>query len=402
MYPLDVVLIGCGDFSVGRAETLRSYVRRELSNLLARVKTEFPDAARAIKQLKLANDELVLFLIYLRSLEDLVQLQRLAAAFPGQPILGLRDAKSDQQLFRGALRAGAAFAIPVPFEAADLQAALEWISRQYGFVPKQTPLIGVAGVGSGAGATTLAVNLAFEAAASLGRRCILTEAAPRLGTLATFLDVEPRFTIHHLLDDPEHLDIEMVRGALTPVTTNLDLLPGPQHAIHPREVPAAELVRVIHYARPLADLIVMDVPCTYDDLYFETLAAADQIVLVMQQRLPSVRAMQMVRDALHRAGVRDDKQRIVVNRYDPRVPGFGADELGRHLGLAKPPRTVADDSAGVGAAVHLGLPLRQHCPASAALADIEKLLRSLLNLRNLPPAEKPGALRRLVRAFGIG
>ena len=76
-------------------------------------------------------------------------------AFPGQPILGLRDSRSKQQLFQGALRAGAAFAIPVPLDPYDFQTALEWISRQYGFVPKRTPFIAVAGVSSGAGAHDL-------------------------------------------------------------------------------------------------------------------------------------------------------------------------------------------------------------------------------------------------------
>ncbi len=401
MYPLNAVLIGCGDFSVGRSETLRAQVRRELSNLLACVRTEFADVTAAIERFQLGPDEPVLFLVYLRSLDDLAQLPQLAARFPGQPILGLRDARSDQQLFRGALRAGASFAIPVPLEPTDLQAALEWIGREYGFVPRQTPVVAVAGVTGGAGATTLALNLAYEAAVTLERRCILAEAALRLGVLATYLEVEPRFTIHHLLEDLEGLDIDLVRSALTPVVPNLDLLSGPQHAIQPRPVQVADLARVIHYARPLADLIVVDVPCTYDDLFFQLLAAADQVVLVMEQKLASVRAVQMVRDSLRRDGAKAEQQRVVVSRYDPRVPGFRADELARHLGLTAVPRTVANDFASVSGAIHLGLPLRKHAPASPVLADIENLLRSLLDLRERPQAEKPGAFRRLVHAFGL-
>ena len=110
----------------------------------------------------------------------------------------------------------------------------------------------------------------------------------------------------------------------------------------------------------------------------------------MEQKLPSVRAIQMVRDTLHRADGGADPPLVVINRYDPRMLGFGAEDLAHHLGLASVPRTVANDFTNVSAAIHHGRPLRQQTPGSPALADIDELLRPLLNLRDRPKKEKPG------------
>jgi pilus assembly protein CpaE len=399
MYPLNVILIGCGDAWVGREHSLRALVRRELSNQLACVKSEFRDVDGAIRDVHFEKDEHALFLIQLHILDDLPQLQRLSAAFPGQPILALRDVGSDRQLFLGALRAGAAFAIPVPFESEDFKAALDWIAREFGFVPRQTTTIAVAGVTGAAGATTIALNLAYEIATSMNRQCILAELAVRLGMLATYLNVEPRVTLFHLVDNLEQLDVETVRQALTPVAENLHLLAGPQEAILGNTVPPADMLRVVQYLKPLADVVVLDVPCTYDDLYFESLTQADKIVLVMEQKLPSVRAVQMVRDALHRRGVAASKQSIVVNRYNASTTGFTADELAQHLHVAKV-LTVANDFAAVNAAVNNGRPLRQQAANSRVLTDITALIRPLLDMRQLP-VEEPNFFKRVVRAFGM-
>ena len=45
---------------------------------------------------------------------------------------------------------------------------------------------------------------------------------------------------------------------------------------------------------------LFDVPCTYDDMYFETLAIADQVVLVGEQKIPSIRTLKLVCEALTR------------------------------------------------------------------------------------------------------
>jgi len=394
MYPLHVILVGCG-------ESIRGQVRRQLANQLVWIKAEYRDVTTALQKTKLDADELPLFIVYLRGLDDLPQLQKLSSAFPGKPILALRERNSDQQVFLGALKSGAAFAIPVPLDGDDLQTALNWIGRQFGYTPRLATVVAVAGVAGGCGASTVAVNLAHEFGATLAKHTILMELSTRLGMLASYLNVEPRFSLLNLLEDTENLDMDYFRQVLTKVNDHLELLSGPPQAIQTQGGSPADLMRIVHYARPLADVVVLDVPCTYDDTYFEALSSADRIVLVWEQKIPSVRALQMVRDALHRKHVPDERVPLVVNRYEERVKGFTLTDLEQLLHV-KGLRTVANDFGNISAAQNSGQSLRSQAPGSRALADIDKLVRHLAGLREVSATDKQTSVfGRVVRAFGL-
>lgn len=396
MYPLQILLVNCPD-------TWRGHVRRELGNHRALVKAEFRDVVSVLQRFYQNDaDQHFLMVMYIRNADELPQLQRLSAAFPNQPILALRDRDSDQSLFLGALRAGAAFAVPVPLDREDLGTALNWIARQFGYTPPESRVVAVAGVNGGCGATSVALNLAYEIGCK-NKTCLLIELAQRMGMLATCLHLDPKHTILDAFAEGDNLDLEVLRNVLTVVNDQFAVLPGPQQAIHTPHVPPAEVLRVLTYARPLADVIVVDVFCTYDDLYFDVLAAADHIVLLWEQKIPSARALQMVRDALHRRQIPPNRVTLVLNRYDPRMPGFGMADLQKLLGV-RDVRTIANDWAAMSEALNAGRPLRLQAPKSRALADISALADEVLGLKKAPqPAahETTNLFGRMVRAFGL-
>src|SRR6185312_11912944 len=109
--------------------------------------------------------------------------------------------------------------------------------------------------------------------------------------------------------------------------------------------------QLIAICRRLAPLVILDVPSTFDDLQFQTLAVADQVVLVGAQTVASVRTLKLLRDTLEReegiAGMR-----LVINRYEPSLPGFSAERLADLLGT--PVLTVANDYPAVMSAVNAG------------------------------------------------
>ena len=61
------------------------------------------------------------------------------------------------------------------------------------------------GAAGGSGATTVAFNLAYEIAEKLGQPTILAELTLQMGTLASMLDLQPKFTLPHLIrENPPH------------------------------------------------------------------------------------------------------------------------------------------------------------------------------------------------------
>ncbi|MBY0522026.1 MAG: hypothetical protein K2R98_01420 [Gemmataceae bacterium] len=392
MYPLKVILIGCLD-------RVRVDVRQVLSNRLAVVETEYGDLAVALQQsLNTDAQDKRLFIVYLRSDADLQNLKRLYTALGDQPILGLRDENSDIRLFSSAMRSGAAFVVSLPLAGDDLTIALNWIARQYGHTVREAPVIAVSGVTGGCGATVLALNLAREIGHRRKRRCVLMELSLKMGAVATYLNVEPRFTSDDLLGQLEGLDIEAVRPALTPAAENLDILAGPQQQIKPLTATWENVSRIVNHLRMLADVVVLDVPCTYDDLQFDALAAAQYAVLAAEQKVPSIRALQMVRQALLQKAVQGEFV-YVINRYDPRAKSFSVAELEALLHVTQI-HTIANDPA-VATAVNQGHLLRDGAPGSRALADIEALAARLAPGSPGKSDSKSSVFGRLVRSFGL-
>lgn len=165
-------------------------------------------------------------------------------------------------------------------------------------------------------------------------------------------------------------------------------------------VSADDVFHVVEQARRLAEVILLDVPCNYGDMQFEVLARADHVVLVGEQTIPSVRALKLMIDSI-RAGRDETGLTVVINRYDPELQGFTAQDLAR---LLRVPRleTVELDSA-VKMACNQGRPLRQISPRSSALRDVQRILIQLLGVDAPVVAAAPvagsGLFARLVGAF---
>jgi pilus assembly protein CpaE len=331
---------------------------------------------------------------------DARRLAALTAALPGQPVVALLPPGAGVAEILEAQRSGAAQVVPLPLRGDDLLEALDGVALLFGPAESEARVIAVCGVSGGCGATTLALNLADQ----LGRLApgalppaqprLLVELSRQMGALATYLDVEPPLTTLDLLTDPAKLTAAGVRRALATVAPGLDVLVGPYQDVRPHEIWPRQVHQLVAACRRLASAVVLDVPCSFDDLQFETLSLADQVVLVGVQTVASVRTLKLIRDALEREeGI--VSMRLVINRYEPSLPGFDSRRLAELLGV--PVLTVANDYPSVMAAVNQGKVLSTAAPHSPVLADVRALARALTGATG--PAPSPQG-DRLARALG--
>lgn len=394
MYPLSVTLVGCQD-------TVQRTVLSTLISQKASLDSQFVDAETAVAGIRDVS-AMRLFIMHVPTAAHLNKLKLLTGHFVGQPVLALVDSVSDPSTLLGAMRAGAAQVVPLPIAAEDFRAALDCIAQQFGQSGSNNQVVAVSGVTGGCGATTLAVNFAHELSSQQNKSVLLSELSLQIGKLAAYLDVNPTQTTFDLLTDPSKMDVQSVQKALTQVSEKFNLLAGEYRQITPLTASTGDVIRLIDICRGLANFAIVDLPCTYDDMYFETLAASDQIVLVGEQKIPSIRTLKLVCEALDRIdGLKT--LHIVINRYDAKMPGFGAVRLKNLLGRPEL-LTVANDYASVMASINHGRPLRQESPRSPALLDMEKVVRKLMNLTESPLATPTGGapiLGRLIRRFGL-
>jgi pilus assembly protein CpaE len=402
MYPLNIVL-------AGQLESVLKPIRETLLAIPAVIDAEFPSLTMVqsgMQNQPRRQDRPWLFVLALSSAEDFQHMRRIRETYVGHPILAVVEDASDPVAVLAAMRSGAAQVVAAPFDRDDFLSAAECIALMFGFSGGGSKVIVVSGVTGGCGATTIATNLAYEIAEQRKQKTLLVELASQMGMVATYLDSNPRCTTYDLFCNMDRVDVDHFRNTVTPVTDHLSILPGPSQLLAPRDVHPRDVLQLIDFAKRIASVVVIDLPNTFNDLYFETLAAATNVILVAEQKLPSIRALKVVWDTLQRdvgLGVEASQRKLVLNRYTDRDREFSVSALEKTLG-ATGFATIANDHGNVSGAIHAGKPLRLHAPKSKALTDLVELHYSLFDG---PPTGKErkrpdSVLGKFARAVGLG
>ncbi len=392
MYPLKAILIGLDP-------SLSQQARRELLNRAVHLEVEFDNAVDAFAALRRSTSDKRLLILSMASICDLESLSHLAVHFPGWPIVALVDGYDPKaslgEVVVNIIRTGASQILSLPIQTDDFKAALERIALQYVYSLSDTKVIAVAGATGGSGTTSVALNLAFEIADRHGLRCVLADLSLRMGVITSHLNIEPTHTILDLLRNTSRVDAFMTQQVLIRVADNFEILAGPDKLVTPVTTSANDLARVIDTLKQIADIVVLDIPCTYDDLYFETITAANQVILIGEQKLPSIRAMKMVREAIKRDSA---TEHLILNKYEAKNKGFSVERLLKPLEVSAL-HTVARDDLGMSAAMDGACTLRMAHRRSPALADIVALADRVLAIEPKGRTKPMGLFSRLGRAL---
>jgi pilus assembly protein CpaE len=327
-----------------------------------------------------------LFVVGLRGEEDLTGLRQLSDAFPSVPTLAVVAGPCTAETLYRVNRSGAAQMVPEHWQPDDFCEAIERLARQFGRAPARALVVAVVGVAEGCGATTLAVNLAWELRTRWNKRCVLAEPLAPVGRLAAWLGKEaPPAPATLFAGGPA--DPAAVRRARTEVFDGLSVLPGPPFGQASPRPDAGQVLPVLECLRRQADVVVLDLSLAFEDSHQELARRADQVLLVTAQQIPALQGLRVFAEGLAR---HNPTGRIVsvVNRFDPGLPGFTATRIRETFGLPEV-WTVAEDSLNCRAAINEGKPLRQESPRSPAVRDMDRLLHALFG----PP---PGAPRRSI------
>jgi pilus assembly protein CpaE len=389
MYSLKINLIGCDEITVPPAA-------REILKRWAVIDVDYPTVIAIQKNVFMKEGETRLLVIYISSTGDVAELKRLNDFYPRYPILAVVDATSDPTLVMKCMRAGALQVVHPPVAPDDLQEALNCIAAKHEGLSTLAKLVTVASSLGGCGGTTVAINLAYELSRLVNARCILMELSMRKGVLANHLNISPRYTTTDLVTDIHRVDSQILQGALTEVAENFSVLAGPYQTIQTESVDLESTMQLVNLVRHMAAWLILDVPSTYDDLFFRSLLTSDRIVLVADQTVAAIRGVQMVCDSL---GQRHPL--VVINRYNPKSTGLSVDRIQEFL-PACTICTLANDRAVVDS-MNSGKPLRLHTHSSPVLADMDILLQKLDTgvQKNVNGGRNGSLLSRLSHAFSL-
>jgi pilus assembly protein CpaE len=388
------VVVACGQHHLQQ-------VSRVLAACSIEAGAAFADARSAVDGTRLAQGEIVLCLMHVSSEEQLGQLKYLRQNFPGRPLIVLVEEDCAVDLLFAVSQVGGGPVLRFPLEAEELQVALRCLKASHS-PPSPVAarrVIAVSGATGGCGATTLAVNLAYEIAAKFDLSCILVDLA-RGGIVNVCLDVEPKHSLADLLADMRSADVHFVEKMLIPVNDRLRIFPAPPMQHEPLTASPEDIVTAIDLIKQLADVVVLDLPL-HNDVRFEAYASVNQALLVAEQTVPALRALGHARQVIE--GIEGVRQTVVINRYNSRMEGFSLPQLQQLLKTTQVV-TVANDYTSVAGSLNEGRPLRLNAPGSRVVGDIHNLAKMQVvpgYTSGQPPAARKGmGLKWLRNPFG--
>lgn len=214
-------------------------------------------------------------------------------------------------------------------------------------------VVTVTGARGGAGATTIAANLAWHFGVSARRHTVLLDPDLYRGTAALTLNVKAGTGLGTALESPQRIDELLVERAAQPAAERLHVLAGEERLANvPTYAPDAA-ARLLDALRRRYNFVVADVPLAPFPLFRDLLDLAQQRVLVLEPTL---------------AGVRDTLRLLALppGKSQPRRAVVVLNRLGRPGGLTrrqvedalkmKPDVVIPDLPRLVGTAASMGEP----------------------------------------------
>ncbi|MEE8455858.1 MAG: P-loop NTPase [Limibaculum sp.] len=226
------------------------------------------------------------------------------------------------------MREGVAEFAPYPEPAGALMDAIDRLrlARSSGNLPAITTsgaprrlgkVVAFYGVAGGVGASTLAVNFAWEMTLRTrreGRRVALLDFNFQYGSIATFLDVPRREAVYELVSEASNLDQTGLTQALSTYKDKMHVLTAPRDALPLDIVSPTDVDAIINLARESFDYVVIDMPQALMNWSEKVYAASDDFYAVMEVDMRSAQNMYRFLRTLKAEDMNLNKLRFVLNR----------------------------------------------------------------------------------------
>ena len=183
-------------------------------------------------------------------------------------------------------------------------------------------VIPVHGLAGGTGATTFAVNLAWELAnideGDDSLRVCLLDLDLQFGSASTYLDLPRREAVFELLQDTDTMDSESFMQALLTFQDKLHILTAPSELIPLDMVEQKDIKKIIEIAKTNFDYVIIDMPRTFVQWTETVLTEAHVYFAMTELDMRSAQNTLRVIRALKGEELPYEKLRYVLNR----APGF--------------------------------------------------------------------------------
>ena len=240
---------------------------------------------------------------------------------------------NDIALYRQLVSRGVSEYVVPPFQPLQI---LRTISGLFAdpdapFVGKQISVVGAKG---GVGASTIAHNLAWALAENTKVNTTLVDLDLSFGTTALDFNQEPTQTVADALLQPERADDSVIERLLAKASDRLSLFTAPASIGQIMDIPDESYLSVIEVVRRNVPFLVLDLPHVWSRWVQRTLVASDEVIIVCQPDLASLRNGKNYIDQLKAARPNDNPPRLIINMSGvPKRPEIPVKDFGAAIGV---------------------------------------------------------------------
>jgi pilus assembly protein CpaE len=325
-------------------------------------------------------------------------LERLAEVCdPGTKVIVI-GAANDISLYRELMRRGVSEYLVPPLGLLQLIAAITalYADPAQPFIGRQIAFCGAKG---GAGASTLAHNVAHLISERMGANTVLVDLDLAFGTAGLDFNQDPLHGIADALSQPDRLDSVLMERMMARCGDHLSLFAAPASLERDFDISPETFEEVAHKIRASTPYVVLDLPHAWTPWKRRMLTTSDDVVVVAEPDLASLRNAKNIVDLVRAARPNDAPPRVVLNKVGvPGRPEIPLKDFGEALGLT-PSMSIMFDAKLFGQAANNGQMLQEVGPKSKQAESFDILAR-MISRRETgeAPAPRPTSfLDRLLR-----
>ena len=284
-------------------------------------------------------------------------------------------------LLRQAMRAGISDVIEAPLNEQKIEEAIERfahdvLKRPGGARETVTPLadtdkgriITIWSAKGGSGTTVVATNVALLLNRIVDKKVVLVDADLQFGDVCLVLQLEPKFTMVNAAHELHHLDTELLDSLLTEHPSGLKVLAAPLEPAFADDITTAGLMHMIEVLQETYDYIIVDTASMLDELILSLVEKSDQVLMVVDMDLPSVKNAKLALDTLRLLKFSTTAVKLVMNRSNSKSR---LDNKEIEAALKIDIDAAVPSDASVAASVNEGRPVVESEPKSKVSKGLE-------------------------------
>ncbi|MCI2392972.1 AAA family ATPase [Aliiroseovarius sediminis] len=260
---------------------------------------------------------------------------------------------------------------------------------------REAVILAVQPMAGGTGATTLAVNLAWELSqldkpkkkkqTTTQPRVCLLDFGLQFGSVATYLDLPRRDAVFELLSDTDVMDHDTFAQALVSFGDDLHVMTAPPDMLPLDIISSEDMDRIIEMARRNFDYVIIDMPSTVAQWTETVLHASHVYFATLELDLRSAQNTLRMIKALKSEELPVEKLRYVLNRAPKFTDMSGKSRVKRlaeSLDIAIELH-LPDGGRPVTQACDHGMPLSNAAAKNPLRKEIQKLAKSVHDLNKV-------------------